>query len=242
MRYELYYWPTIQGRGEFVRLAFEATGTDYVDVARLPEADGGGEAALLRLLDGAKTLWPPFAAPFLKVGERLIGQTANILQYLGPHLGLAPRSTGDRLWLHQLQLTIADLVGEIHDTHHPIASGLYYEEQKREAKRRSADFLQHRLPKFLGYFEGVLDHNPHRSGLLVGARLSYADLSVFQLIAGLCYAFPHTMTRRQAAWPGLVALHDLVARQPRVAAYLASSRRLPFSEEDVFRHYPELET
>jgi len=241
MRYELYYWPTIQGRGEFVRLAFEATGTDYVDVARLSEADGGGEAAMLRLLDGVGTAYPSFAPPFLKVEERLIGQTANILLYLGPRLGLAPRAEADRLWLHQLQLTLADLVGEIHDTHHPIASGLYYEEQKREAKRRSADFLAARLPKFLDYFERVLDINPRRTGFLAGARLSYVDLSMFQVIAGLRYAFPRTMTRHEAAWPGLVALHDEVARLPRLAAYLASSRRLPFCEDDVFRHYPELE-
>ncbi|MDN0082872.1 glutathione S-transferase [Crenobacter sp. SG2305] len=241
MRYELYYWPTIQGRGEFVRLAFEATGTDYVDVARLPEEDGGGEAAILRLLDGAGAARPPFAPPFLRVGEQLIGQTANILLFLGPRLGLAPRGEPERLWLHQLQLTITDLVGEIHDTHHPIASSRYYEEQKREAKLRSADFLALRLPKFLDYFEGVIDANPRGAGYLVGARLSYADLSMFQVIAGLRYAFPRTMTRREPTWPNLLALYDRVGALPGLAAYLLSDRRLPFSEEDVFRHYPELE-
>ncbi|MDN0075282.1 glutathione S-transferase [Crenobacter sp. SG2303] len=241
MRYELYYWPTIQGRGEFVRLAFEATGTDYVDVARLPEEDGGGEAAILRLLDGAGAARPPFAPPFLRVGEQLIGQTANILLFLGPRLGLAPRGEPERLWLHQLQLTIADLVGEIHDTHHPIASSRYYEEQKREAKSRAADFLALRLPKFLDYFEGVIDANPRGAGCLVGARLSYADLSMFQVIAGLRYAFPRTMARREPTWPNLLSLYDRVGALPGLAAYLASPRRLPFSEEDVFRHYPELE-
>ncbi|MGH8192088.1 MAG: glutathione S-transferase family protein, partial [Rhodanobacteraceae bacterium] len=156
MRYELYYWPGIQGRGEFVRLALEDAGADYVDVARLPEGSGGGAAALLRWLEEPQVGHASFAPPFLKAGRRLVGQTANILLFLGPRLGLSPRDESGRLWTHQLQLTITDLVAEIHDAHHPIAGSLYYQDQRDEAKRRSAHLRRERLPKFLGYFERVL--------------------------------------------------------------------------------------
>ena len=238
MRYELYYWPTIQGRGEFVRLALEAAGADYVDVARGTPRSTGGMPALMRLLDGSKVAHAPFAPPFLKAGNRLIGQTANILLFLGDRLGLAPKSDDGRLWAHQLQLTIADCVAEAHDTHHPIASGLYYEDQRPEAARRAADFLGARIPKYLGYFEQILAGNPRG---LVGARLSYCDLSLFQLVAGLRYAFPHGMAALAPDFKRVIALHDRVAGHPRVAAYLASDRRIPFNETGIFRHYPELD-
>lgn len=241
MRYELYYWPSIQGRGEFVRLALEAAGADYLDVARLPKRAGRGMPALLRLLETPLLERPPFAPPFLKAGPRVIAQTANILLFLGPRLGLAPKSEAGRLWLHQLQLTVADLVAEAHDTHHPISAGLYYEEQKREARRRAAHFCAERLPKYLGYFEGVLQRNRRARGYMVGGSLSYADLSVFQLMAGLRYAFPRGMARLDPAHPRLAALYERVAARPHIAAYLASERRLPFSQEDIFRHYPELD-
>jgi glutathione S-transferase len=234
MRYELYYWDGIQGRGEFVRLALEEAGADYFDVAR----EAGGEAAMLSLLDGAEIEHPPFAPPYLKAGELLIGQTANILFYLGPHLDLAPADEAGRLWAHQLQLTIADLVGEVHDTHHPIASSLYYEDQRPEAKRRTADFLKSRVPKYLGYFEKVLTRN---KGHLVRANLTYPDLSLFQIVAGLRYAFPRAMTRLEPKYPRVVALHDHVAARPRIAAYLSSDRRIAFNEHGIFRHYPELD-
>jgi glutathione S-transferase len=240
MRYELYYWPSIQGRGEFVRLPLEEAAADYVDVAR-GSGKGMGVPALMRLLESTQTEQPPFAPPFLKAGALLIGQTANILLYLGPRLGLAPGSESGRLWAHQLQLTIADLIGEVHDTHHPIAANLYYRDQKKEARRRAADFTRHRLPKFLGYFEEVLARNPRRGGYMVGGRLSYVDLSIFQVIAGLRYAFPRVMTRVEPRHPGLVAVHDRVAARPRIAAYLASPRRIPFNQEGIFRHYPELD-
>ncbi|MET1084593.1 MAG: glutathione S-transferase [Burkholderiales bacterium] len=241
MRYELYYWPDIQGRGEFVRLALEEAGADYVDVARMPSRRGMGVPALVRFLESRTIEHPPFAAPFLKTGDRVIGQTANILLFLGPRLGIAPRAEGERLWAHQLQLTIADFVTEIHDTHHPIASSLYFEDQKPEAKRRTTDFLRERMPKFLAYFERVLERNPRRGGYMVGGRLSYVDLSIFQVVAGLRYAFPNGMTRAESDCPGLIALHDRVAARPSIAAYLASDRRVPFSEADIFRRYPELD-
>ena len=238
MPYELYYWPTIQGRGEFVRLALEELGERYVDVARRP-GKGGGVPAMMTLLDGERIKHPPFAPPFLKSGGLIIGQTANILLFLGLRHGLAPRSDAGRLWTHQLQLTIADFVVEVHDTHHPIASGLYYEDQRREAKRRAADFLQRRAPKFLRYFERVLE----RSGgtYLLGRRLTYADLSLFQIVEGLRYAFPQAMMRLEKKIPRVVALHDSVANRPRIRAYLASERRIAFNQQGIFRHYKELD-
>jgi glutathione S-transferase len=238
MRYEPYYWDGIQGRGEFVRLALEEAAADYVDVARRP----AGQGAMLHLLDGQEVEHPPFAPPFLRAGELLIGQTANILFYLGPHLDLAPADEAGRLWAHQLQLTIADLVDEAHDTHHPIASSLYYADQRPEAKRRTADFLKARVPKYLGYFDKVLARNKVGDAHLVGAKLSYPDLSLFQVVAGLHYAFPKAMARLEPDYPRVIALHDRVAARPRIAAYLASDRRLAFNEHGIFRHYPELDS
>lgn len=241
MDYELYYWPTIQGRGEFVRLALEDAGADYVDVARRPQRGGMGMPAMMKLLDSPDMAQPPFAPPFLKAGELVIAQTANILLYLGPRLGLVPKDEATQLWAHQLQLTIADLVAEVHDTHHPISANLYYKDQKPEARRRSADFIEERMPKFLAYFETILARNPHGDGHMVGNAHSYVDLSMFQTIAGLRYAFPHAMARLEAAYPKLVALSERVADRPRISAYLASPRRVAFNKDDVFRHYGELD-
>jgi glutathione S-transferase len=238
MRYELYYWPGIQGRGEFVRLALEEAGADYVDVARKP-GKGGGVPALLRFLDGTHVKHPPFAPPFLKAGELVIGQTANILLYLGARHGLVPRNEAARLWANQLQLTIADLVDEVHDTHHPIAAGLYYEDQRPAAKRRAADFLANRAPKFLRYFEQLLERGGGH--YLLGRSLSYPDLSLFQVADGLRYAFPNATRRLERKLPRVVALHDRVAARPRIAAYLASGRRIPFNQSGIFRHYRELD-
>ena len=241
MKYELYYWPSIQGRGEFIRLALEEGAADYVDVARLPESEGGGRPAIARLLEDAGDGRTPFAPPILRVGKLLISQTANILLYLGPRLGLVPQSEAARLWAHQLQLTLSDLVVEAHDTHHPIAKSLYYEDQKPEALRRAADFRALRLPKFLGYFVRVLAANPGGDRYLVGKSLTYVDLSIFQVVAGLNYAFPRAMKGMSRKHPRLTALHQRVQERPRIAAYLASRRRIPFNEHGIFRHYPELD-
>jgi glutathione S-transferase len=235
MPYQLYYWPTIQGRGEFVRLALEEAGIAYVDEARKKK----GVQAMLALMEADGN--PSLAPPFLKAGALTIGQTANILLFLGAHHGLAPRAEAGRLWAHQLQLTIADLVNEVHDTHHPIATTLYYEDQKKEAKRRAADFIAHRIPKYLTYFERVLTQPGRRGRFMLGARLSYVDLSLFQVVEGLRYAFPNAMRRIEPGYPGLVALHERVALRPNIAAYLASKRRIPFNEDGIFRHYPELD-
>jgi glutathione S-transferase len=235
MRYELYYWPGIQGRGEFVRLALEEAGTDYVDVARQKR----GMAKLERFLESKSIKRPPFAPPFLKAGNLIIAQTANILLFLGARHGLAPKNEDGRLWVNQLQLTIADLVAEAHDVHHPVASGLYYEDQKREAKRAAGHFIGERLPKFLNYFETALQRN--RIAYLAGARVSYADLSLFQVVEGLRYAFPRAMAQIEKKLPNVVALHDRVAARPRIASYLASEQRINFNEDGIFRHYPELD-
>jgi glutathione S-transferase len=241
MTYELHYWPTIAGRGEFVRLALEAAGAPYVDVARGPEDAGRGVPALLRTLADRSLRQPPFAPPFLKDGEFFIGQTAAILQYLAPVLKLVARSEQARAWTMQIQLTIADMVTEAHDTHHPIASSLYYEDQKGEALRRAANFCSERMPKFLRWFERILSQNPAGDRWLVGNRMSYADLSLFQLVEGLRYAFPLAAERVLSRAPRVVGTHSRVASQPRVAAYLRSERRIAFNEEGIFRRYPELD-
>jgi len=227
MRYRLYYWPEIQGRGEFIRLALEDADADYVDVLRKSDDFS---------FPKNKT---PFALPYLVAGKLVISQTPSILQFLGPRLRLAPKDEAGRLWLHQLQLTIADWLTEVHDTHHPIGSGLYYEEQRREAKRRAADFLKIRLPKYLDYFEGVLRRA--KGGYLLGRKCSYADLSLFQMVAGLRYAFPAAFGPLERRHPRIAAVHARVAVRPRVAAYLASTRRIPFNQQGIFRHYPALD-
>lgn len=236
MRFELYYWPGIQGRGEFVRLALEEAAADYVDVGRMPRS---GMQALMRVLEDGRAARPPFALPALKAGREIIAQTANILGFLGPRLGLAPATHSGRLWAHQLQLTLADFVSEVHDCHHPVSGALYYEDQKKEAKRRAHHFHLERLPKFLDYFQHVIARNG--GSFMIGRRLSYVDLSMFQVMAGLQYAFPRAMARSRSRWPRLIGLHDQIAARPRIAAYLASERRVPFNTQGIFRHYPELD-
>ena len=241
MNYELYYWPGIQGRAEFIRLALEEAAAPYIDVALIPEEDGGGVPALMGILEDPNVERPPFAPPFLKAGRQLIGQTANILLFLGDRLDLAPRDAAGRRWAHQLQLTITDFIVEIHDTHHPIGGSLYYEQQKPEAKRRSNAFLENRLPKFLRYFERVIRCNPAGDCWMIGKRLSYTDLSMAQVVAGLRYAFPSASRKALRACPRLRVLHDEVFSRPRIKRYVASGRRLAFNNDDVFRRYPELD-
>jgi glutathione S-transferase len=231
MKYELYYWPSIQGRGEYVRLALEDAGADYADVAR----GARGAASMMKLMQSCGT--PPFAPPFLKAGKLVIGQTANILFYLGSRHGLAPKAEAGRLWLHQLQLTITDLVVEVHDTHHPIGPSLYYEDQRAPARKRTDAFWDERVPKYLGYFEELLKDN----GGVTGRRISYVDLSLFQIVEGLRYAFPNRMKAFERKIPRLVELRDRVAARPNIKAYLSSERRIAFNEDGIFRHYKELD-
>ena len=234
MRYELYYWSGIQGRGEFIRLALEEAGADYVDVARKR-----GDGAVDKLINRKGEKHPPFACPVLKAGKHLVSHTANILLWLGPRLGLSPKGEAGRLWVHQLQLTITDLVVEIHDTHHPVTSWLYFEEQIPSAKRRTKDFWRYRVPKFLGYFEKMLE----RGGgpWLLGRKFTYADLSLFQIVEGLRYGFPKRMKQFEKKIPRVIALRDRVAQRPRIAAYLASERRIPFSQWGIWRYYKPLD-
>lgn len=234
MAYELYYWSGIQGRGEFVRLALEDAGADYRDVAREK-----GDGAILSFGEHAET--PSFAPPFLKDGKVVVGQVAAILLHLGEKIGLAPSDERLRLWTHQIQLTVTDLVAEAHDVHHPVGVGRYYEEQKPESARRSKEFRSSRIPKFLGWFETVLARNPAGPAHLVGKSATYADLSLFQVVEGLTYAFPNAMSGFANDYPKVSALHHTVANRPNIAAYLKSERRIPFNENGIFRHYSELD-
>ncbi|HEY2899001.1 MAG TPA: glutathione S-transferase family protein [Polyangia bacterium] len=239
--YELFYWPSIQGRGEFIRLAFEEAGVPYVDVGRRPESDGGGAGAVVRILkDHSGTA--AFAPPVLKHGALVLWQTPNILAWLGPRLSLCPPDEAARLSINAVQLTVADFITEVHDVHHPIGSGLYYEDQLAEARRTAEIFARERLPKFLKYFEQLLaDNAVSNHAFVVGGAISYADLSLFQVMAGLDYAFPKSLAKLKPALPRLCALAAAVAARPRVAAYLKSARRIPFNQKGIFRHYPELD-
>ena len=234
MRYELYYWPSIQGRGEYVRLALEEAGADYADVAR----SGNGMGAMTGMME-AHGGTPPFAPPFLKAGKLVIGHTANILLYLGARHRLAPKAEAGKLWVHQLQLTITDFVLEVHDTHHPLGPSLYYEDQKAAAKKRTEEFWNERVPKYLGYFESLLKANGGTD--VTGSRVTYVDLSLFQIVEGLRYAFPKRMKEFEREIPGLTGLRDRVAARPNIKAYLASDRRIAFNEEGIFRRYKALD-
>jgi len=245
MQYQLFYWPSIQGRGEFVRLALEAAKADYVDVARGDAAKGQGMPAMLALLADSGQAHPPFAPPVLRHGKALIAQTAAILHYLGPQLGLVGKSASSQAWTHQIQLTIADMVSEVHDTHHPISGALYFEQQIAQSIERAKAFREQRLPKFLDWFEAILARNGANTSAarlhLVGARLSYADLSLFQVAEGLQYAFPKAMRSYLPRYPMVQRLHRELATNPRLAPYLASPRRIAFNQDGLFRCYPQLD-
>lgn len=242
LQYELYYWPGLPGRGEFVRLAFEEAGCRYLEMGRLPADQGGGVSAIHRLMRGQVEGLRPFAPPILKYGDLIIAQTANILLWLAPRLRLVPNDEMTRIAANQIQLSIMDLVSEVHDTHHPVANALYYEDQKAEAQKKAEGFVSRRMPQLLGYFESLLQRNSASQGkFLVTAELTYVDLSMFHVLEGLAYAFPHAFSHAKPSIPHLLALREHVAARPNIAAYRASSRRLPFNEQGIFRHYPELD-
>ncbi|HEX2018234.1 MAG TPA: glutathione S-transferase family protein [Aurantimonas sp.] len=241
MAYDLYYWPMLPGRGEFPRLVLEAAEVSYRDVARLPEAAGGGMAAMTAFMKGERGAFIPFAPPFLVDGDIAIAQAAEIAAYVGERHGLAPLTEPERHFARTIALTTSDLVAEAHDVHHPLGVGLYYEDQKPEAERRAEGFREERMPKFLGWYERLLENNPSGDAYLVGDRLSYADLGLFQTVEGLAYAFPRRMATLMADHRRVAALRERVAAHPTVAAYLKSERRMAFNEDGIFRHYPELD-
>lgn len=245
MTIHLYYWPTIQGRGEFIRLALEATGTAYLDIVRQTEEAGGGTENMLQFLNQISATRPAFAPPVLvdnSEGEEIIvSQTANILLHLGPKLGLAPEDDRNALWLHQIQLTLMDFLVEIHDNHHPIAKELVYEDQIQESKSRAGYFVKTRLPKFLTYLEKVYGNSGSQSAFLLDSTLSYVDLSTFQIMDGLNFAFPKAMAAQSGDYPHLLELHNTVKNLPELSSYFSSDRRIPFNNFGIFRHYPELD-
>ena len=240
--YKLYYWPQIQGRGEFVRLVLEAAGVDYTDVGRLPDDEGGGARAVAEAIEATDDQTPGFAPPLIRRDDLVISQTPNICLYLARRHDLVPDDEAARLHANQLQLTFQDYLTEIHDTHHPIAVGDYYEDQKEAAARRAAFFVDERIPTFLDYFERALQTNDASDGdYLIGDDLSYVDLTAFQILRGTAYAFPNAFDANRDRIPGLLDLADRVEQRERIAAYLDSDRRIPFNEHGIFRHYPELD-
>lgn len=240
--YSLYYWPGLPGRGEFVRLVLEQAGVAYDDVARRPAAEGGGVPAIMAQLRGTGPGLRPLAPPILVHGRLRLAQMPNICAFLAARHGLVPDDEPAKAEAMQLMLTISDLVVETHDTHHPVGKGDYYEDQKPEAKRYAAQFVEQRLPKFLRYFESVLLANPHGQGRhLLGSSLTHVDLAMDQLLRGLEYAFPRAFAKLEPEIPGLLALRDHVDALPRIAEYRASPRCIPWSESGIFRRYPELD-
>jgi len=229
----------LQGRGEFIRLIFEEAGASYLDVARQTEDEGGGVKAVLKYYQGEHEGHPVFAPPVLKVGDLVLAQMPNICHFLGRRLGLCPDDEAGAALANQLMLTVADLVDEVHDTHHPLGSSLYYEDQKDEALRRTELFLEQRLPRFYDYFSNVLEHSG--GPFLLGDELCYVDLALFQVLTGVQYAFPKAHARLVDKTPSLEQHRRAMADRPRVAAYLASDRRLPFNEDGIFRHYGKLD-
>ena len=250
--YELLYWPEIPGRGEFIRLAFEATGTSYKDVAN--ESKDGINAVLAAKADDltidSDGNPPAFAPPALRIlGEGKEGktlvlyQTPAILSYLGDKLGLAGEDEVEKHWILSHTLTALDLNNEAHDTHHPVAVAKYYEDQKEEALKKATDFRENRLPKFFSFFERVLKGNDEngQGKYLVGSKLSYADTTVWHVLNGLKFAFPKELEAREKEFPTLFGtFYPSVQEQSGLKDYLSSDRRKPYSM-GIFRHYPELD-
>jgi len=237
--YRLYYWPNLPGRGEFIRLVLEQAGAKYVDIARQPEAEGGGMPPLMALRYGQGEGQPAYAPPVLRAGDFWLAQTPAICDYLAAIHRLVPTEPQGRARALQVFLTIFDVLGEVHDTHHPISKARFYEDQKQAAKQNATSFLQDRLPNHMAYFDRVLSQAG--GAYLLGHTLTYVDLAMYQLLLGLKHAFPKGASQVLTQTPGLSALFDKVAAQPRVAAFKASDRSVAFSNDGIFRNYPELD-
>lgn len=237
--YELYYWNGLPGRGEVIRLIFAAAGAEYRDVARDPEDEGGGNQVVVAARRGALGGMLPYAPPILRHGELVLAQSAVIARYVGEREGLAPEDDAGKLATQQLFLSWGDLLTEAHDTHHPISTALFYEDQKDEALEAARRFLGTRMPSWLGYFEEILASSG--GPWLLGKTFTYADLAAFNVLEGLRYAFPKSFAAQEDAWRRLGELRSAVAARPRIAAYLGSERAMAFNEDGIFRHYPELD-
>ena len=208
---------------------------------------------------------PSLAPPILRHGDLLINQLPNILLYLGPQLGLAPYWDEDPngiYYINELALTASDgLSNEAHDTHHPIAAGAYYEDQKEEAKKKAKDYIKNRLPKFVGYFERVLKSEASKGGeWLYGGKLTYADLVLFHTVDGVSFAFPKALEKmkKSGEYDGVFNLIERIRSRDNIKKYLESDRRQKYSK-GIYRkssliyivswercltlpgHYPELD-
>ncbi|EJU05030.1 glutathione S-transferase C-terminal-like protein [Dacryopinax primogenitus] len=248
--YILHYWGGIPGRGEYVRLAFEYAGVSYTD--------SNDSAKLLKTL--RSTSPSHFAPPMLELPNgKILSQTPAILNYLAPKLGLAGEKGNllknavedddereeaefERSIVNQLVLTALDLCVEAHDSHHPIASSLYYEDQKQEALRRAEDFLKLRIPKYLAHFEETLRKNKVSHSHLVGKTTTTADLVLFHVVDGLLYAFPRRMGAldKGGKYKRVLKLHEKIMAEGGIKEYVESGRRRKFGV-GLFRHYPELD-
>jgi glutathione S-transferase len=232
MSYQLWYWPSIPGRGEFVRLALEAAEIEYEDMAR----EQGAEA-LIADLQGRGGI-RPFAPPYLVDGELCIGQTAHILAFLADRHDFGAGELEVDLQLIQLQLDITDIVAEVHNVHHPVAAALYYQDQMDAAYEAARHYRDQRLPKYLDHFEAALEENG--GPCVLGDRWTHVDTSLFQLMEGLDYMFPNRM--RELDYPRLELCRQAMMEIAGVEQYLASDRRLSFNEDGIFRFYPELDS
>jgi len=233
MTLQLWYWPSIPGRGEFIRLPLEAAGVPYRDMARELGAD-----ALMEDMEKRQG-HRPFAPPYIVDGGLVIGQVAHILTVLSDRHGFGAGELSRDLQLIQLQLDITDVVEEVHSVHHPLGVGKYYEEQKEAALIRAKEFREERMVKWLNHFEHEL--SLEGGPFVLGERWSHVDTSLSQLLRGLAYAFPRRSAALQGRYPRLQACREAVANLPGVAAYRASDRCIPFNKDGIFRHYPELD-
>ncbi|KAL3427778.1 glutathione s-transferase [Phlyctema vagabunda] len=242
--YELIYWPGMPGRGEHVRLLFEEAGVPYSDAAKSDDAIPLVTTQISASNLGDAENPPPLAPPILKHGNLTLSQTSNILLYLGERFDLAGGLPDGKWRVNSLALTALDgLSNEAHDTHHPIASSLYYEDQKDEALRKAKDYRETRLPKFLAYFQRVLHGEASKGGeWLYGGTFTYADLVLFQCLDGLKFAFPKALQRLEKGgeYDTVFKLYDSVKSRPKIKAYLESERRVEYSQ-GIYRHYPELD-
>ena len=231
MTLQLWYWPDIPGRGEFIRVALEAAEVEYADMAR----EKGAEALLEDM--ASRSGIAPLAPPYIIDGDLCLGQTAHILAVLADRYGFGAGELATDLQLIQLQLDVSDIVAEVHAVHHPISGALYYRDQMDAAYEAAQHFRETRIPKYLDHFEQALAVNC--GPCVLGDHWTHVDTSLFQLLEGLDYMFPSRMA--ELDYPRLALCREAVMEIDGIDAYLGSERRLAFNEDGLFRHYPELD-